>query len=170
MANEKIKEKGKSETTNKKRPSRSDMAIKQELAKNLYLKEKLDQKVIAQRIGVTEKTISKWVTDNNWEKTRRNLLISKDALFNSYLDALDDLNKDIAKRDEGKRYATSSEADIIVKYTAAIRSMETELCIADIVGAGTRFIKYLQSVCTTSQVTEFLSLWDAFVYQVIKNK
>ena len=165
-----VKEQIPKEATPKKRPSRGDMAIKQELAKTLFIKDKLDQKVIAQRVGVTEKTIGKWVADNNWTKARRTMLISKDALLNSYLDHLEYLNQSIAAREEGKRFATTHEADIIVKYTSAIRSMETELCIADIVGAGTRFIKFIQPLIPAAQINDTINLWDSFLTHSIKNK
>jgi hypothetical protein len=154
----------------KKRPTKGDMAVKKELAKSLYVQEKLEQKVIALRVGVSEKTIGKWAADNHWDKARRTLLISKDALLNSYLDHLEDLNRAIAEREEGKRFATTHEADIIVKYTAAIRSMETDLCIADLVGAGTRFIKFAQNLVASEQINEIINLWDSFILNAIKNK
>jgi transposase len=38
-----------------------------ELAAQLYINTNLSQKEIAQRIGVTEKSISSWVNEGNWE-------------------------------------------------------------------------------------------------------
>lgn len=141
---------------------------KQYLAKILYTREKLEQKVIAKKVGVSEKTISKWVNDFGWKKLRSRLLVSKENVLNDLYEQLENLHDSIRKKEAGKQFADSKEADIQIKYTASIRNLETELAIADLVESGIRFIKHLQQVGTMEQVLEFAELWNSFLLASIK--
>ena len=141
---------------------------KQYLAKILYSREKLDQKVIAVKVGVSEKTISKWVNDFGWKKLRNRLLVSKENVLNDLYEQLENLHDSIRKKAEGNRFADSKEADIQIKYTASIRNLETDLAIADLVESGIRFIKHLQLTGTHEQVMETAELWNSFILSSIK--
>lgn len=144
------------------------IADKQYLAKILFTREKLEQKLIAKKVGVSEKTISKWVNDFNWKSLRNRLLIGKEEVLNNFYNQLAELNETIENKEDGKRYADSKEADIMVKYSAAIRSLETELAIADLVESGIRFIKFIQSVEAPEKVMDIADLWNSFLQSEIK--
>lgn len=141
---------------------------KQYLAKILYTREKLEQKLIAKKVGVSEKTISKWVNDFGWKKLRNRLLISKEQILSDMYEQLENLHDAIKLKEEGKQYASTQEADIQIKLTASIRNLETELAIADLVESGIRFIKFTQLTGTIEQVMEISELWNAFILQSIK--
>lgn len=143
---------------------------KQYLAKILYTREKLDQKIIAKKVGVSEKTISKWVNDFAWKKLRERLLAGKEQILNDLYEELERLQTAINTRplEDGNKWATSSEADVRIKTTASIRNLETELGIGDLVEAGIRFIKYLQMAGTMEQVLEFAELWNSFLLTSLK--
>lgn len=143
--------------------------IKKELAKVLFTREKLDQNVIAQRVGVSEKTVSKWVNENDgaWKRERQRLLISKQDQLNSFYSQLENLNEQI---EEGNGIPDTKQADIQIKLTAAIRNLETDLAIADIIESGMRFIKHIQLVGTLDQVKDFADLWNSFIQNEIRKK
>jgi transposase len=136
------------------------------LAKILYTREQLEGKVIAQRVGVAEKTMSKWVTEGNWKALRNRLLISKDNQINLLYEQLENLNTIIQQSKAG--HADSKQADILIKYTAAIRNLETDLAIADLVEAGIRFIKYIQKTGSMEQVMEVAEIWNSFLQASIR--
>ncbi|MFL5811484.1 MAG: hypothetical protein ACJ749_18310 [Flavisolibacter sp.] len=138
------------------------------MAKILFTREKLDQKVVAKKVGVTEKTISKWVNDFGWKNLRNRLLVSKEEVLSNLYEQLAELNDDIKSKGEGKRYADSKQADSLIKYTASIRNLETELAIADLVESGIRFIKHLQKVTNIKTVMEVSELWHSFLQESIK--
>jgi hypothetical protein len=137
------------------------IADKQFLAKILYTREHLDGKVVAKKVGVSEKTISKWVTEFNWKALRRRLLLSKEEQLNSMYEQLECLNKAIKKNDT--KHADTKQADILIKYSAAIRNLETDLNIADLVESGIRFIKHLQKTGTVEQVMDVTDMWYSFI-------
>ncbi len=144
------------------------IADKQYLAKILFTREQLEQKVVAKRVGISEKTMSKWVNEFNWKMLRNRLLVGKEEILTNMYEQLEELNNAIKEREKGQRFANSKEADIQVKYTASIRNLETDLAIADLVESGIRFIKHLQQVGTYQQVLEISSLWNGFIQASIK--
>ena len=136
-------------------------ADKQFLAKILYTREHLDGKVVAKKVGVSETTMSKWVTEFNWKVLRRRLLLSKEEQLNSMYEQLEALNDAI--KENKTKHADTKQADILIKYSAAIRNLETDLNIADLVESGIRFIKHLQKTGTIEQVMEVTDMWYAFI-------
>ena len=141
---------------------------KKYLAKILFTREKLDQKLVAKRVGVSEKTISNWVNEYNWKSLRSRLLIGKEEVLNNLYEQMANLNEAIRNKNTGQKYGDTKEADILIKYTASIRNLETELAIADLVESGIRFIKHLQQVGTMEQVVETADLWNSFIQNAIK--
>lgn len=141
---------------------------KQYMAKILYTKEKLEQKIIAKKVGVSEPTISKWVNDFNWKSLRNRLLVGKEEILNGLYEEMQEMQEYIKAKKAGERFSDSKMADAKLKITASIRNLETELAIADLVESGIRFIKYLQQVGTLQQVMDFSDLWNGFIQQSIK--
>lgn len=141
---------------------------KQFLAKILFTREHLEQKAIAKRVGVSENTISKWVNDFNWKSLRNRLLIGKEELLTNMYEEMAELDAAIKAKPVGKRYADTKQADIRVKNATAIRSLETELAIADLVESGRRFIKHMQAVGTMQQVMDVAEFWNGFIQASIK--
>jgi hypothetical protein len=148
--------------------STASMEIKKDLAKILFTREKLDQKIVAERVGVSEKTMSNWVNAGDWRKERQRLLISKQDQLNSFYCQLENLNNLIAT--QAGQIPDTKQADIQIKLTASIRNLETDLAIADIVEAGMRFIKHIQLVGTIDQVKDFAELWNSFIQTEIKKR
>lgn len=153
-----------------KKVDKATIEMKKDLAKILFIREKLEQKVIADRVGVSEKTISSWVNENDgqWRRERQRLLISKSDQLNSFYVQLENLNQQIESVNKG--IPDSKQADIQIKLTAAIRNLETDLAIGDIVEAGMRFIKHIQIIGTIEQVKEFADLWNSFIQNELRKK
>ncbi len=139
---------------------------KQFLAKILFTREQLDQKVVAKKVGVSEKTMSKWVNEFNWKGLRNRLLLSKEDQLNSLYEQLEALNTEI--KNHATRRPDTKQADVQIKLTSSIRNLETDLAIADLVESGMRFVRHLQKVGTMQQVKDFTELWHSFIQASIK--
>lgn len=151
-----------------KKVDKATLEMKKDLAKILFTREKLEQKVIADRVGVSEKTVSSWVNDGNWRKERQLLLISKQDQLNSFYSQLEKLNEQIESKDG---IPDSKQADIQIKLSNSIRNMETEdIVIADCVSVGMKFMKHIQVIGTLEQVKEFAELWNSFLQNEIKKR
>ena len=113
-----------------------------EFAKTLFISENLHQKVIAERVGVTEKTLGKWINDGAWRKLKRSLLTTKQTQISMLYDQLEWINNDIAGRDS--KVANAKEADVIIKLTAAIEKLEVETNIGETIEVAKRVITFVQ--------------------------
>ena len=82
---------------------------RKEWAKLMYLKENITQQEIADRVGVSRVTVNKWVKE--WEGLKLNLLQTREERISSTLTQLDELDRSIAGKEEGKRYPSAAEAD-----------------------------------------------------------
>lgn len=144
-------------------------AQKKEWAKTLYLQGVMTQKDIADKVGVSKVTMTKWVNDpeDNWEKLKQVLLITRESQLKRLYLQLDELNTNIMRRDEGSRFANSKEADTINKLTTSIRTLETEASIADIVSVSKRMFEWLRTI-SPSKAKEVGDLFNDFIRESCK--
>ena len=96
----------------------------------LYLKEHLTQAEVAERVGVSKQTLCKWVKTEKWEELKASVSLTREEQLANLYRQVAEINKAIARRDEGERFATSKEADTINKLAAAIEKMEEEALAA----------------------------------------
>lgn len=140
---------------------------KKEWAKTLFVNERLTQKEIAMRTGVSEKTLSLWVNKENWDALRVSLTITKDAQLKRLYAQLEEINTAIEKRDEGLRYSNTKDADIIVKITTAIKALETETGVAEIVEVFTGFNNWFKNI-DLAATQQYIKLQDEYLSTKLK--
>lgn len=135
---------------------------KKDFAKSIYLGEDLTQEEIAERVGVKRQTVSRWIKEGNWERHKVSITITREEqLKNLYLQ-LAELNAAIAKKPEGERFANAAESDTISKISNAIKKMETDVGLADILSVFKSFVKWLRSY-DMSRSKEIVPLLDAYI-------
>ena len=135
---------------------------KKEYAQMLYLKENLTQQEIAERVGVSRQTVARWMRDEKWEERKVGLTTTREAQIANLYRQIAEINRSISEREDGKRFATPAEADTLGKLAAAVKKMETDVGIADIISVGMRFIDWIRPV-DVDKAKEFTRLWDAFI-------
>jgi hypothetical protein len=139
--------------------------VEKDFAKILFVNDNVSQKEIAIRLKVSEKTIGKWSKDEDWDKLKKSLLVTKDNQLNMFYDQLDFLNTNIKGRDY--KIASTKEADVISKITSAIKKLETELSIGETVEVAKQLIQFVRSqdVVFANQLTKYC---DVFINQKMK--
>lgn len=135
---------------------------KRDFARTLYIKENLTQQEIADRVGVSRQSLSRWIKDDKWEEMKASLTLTREQQIASLHRQVQELNNTILSREEGQRFATSSEADTITKLATAIKKLETDTGLSDIISVGVRFLDYLRPI-DPEKTREFTRLWDGFV-------
>ena len=141
-------------------------AIKQkrEWAKLLYLKTSMSQKEIAEHIHISEKTLSKWVNDDKekWTLLKSSVVITKDQELRRIYTQILELNNAIEIRESGKRYATTKEADTLVKLATAAKALESDASIAQIIDVFVGFTNFIRDA-SPDKCKEFIMLQDAYI-------
>lgn len=139
---------------------------KKEWAKTLYLKENLTQQEIADRVGVARITVNRWIADGKWEVQKAGLTLTREEQVANLYRQVAEINRKIADKPEGERFASNAEADILGKLSAAIKKMETDVGIADIISVQTKFIEFLRSI-DFEKAKELTQLSDAFIKSLL---
>lgn len=137
-------------------------AQKKDWAKVLYLRENLNQKELAARVGVTEKTISSWIKADNWEQFKSSLIVTKDEELRRIYMQINELNTAIFKRPEGERFAKNGEADTLVKLAATARNLETDTSISEVIEVAKQVLAFIRKD-DLAKAQELSNIFDAFI-------
>lgn len=137
-------------------------AQKKEWAKTLYLRENLTQQEIADRVGCSRVTVSNWMRSGKWEEQKVGLTLTRQEQVSNMYRQVAEINRNIAARPEGERFATSKEADTLGKLAAAISKMEQEVGIADTISVLTGLIEWLRPH-DIEKAKELTRIADAYI-------
>lgn len=125
----------------------SSIEQKRDYAKLLYVVQGVtNQKELSARVGVSVQSINKWINADNelWRRLRESFLVTKESELRRLYMQITELNDLIMGRASGSRFANSKEADILVKLTAAVKQLETDTSIADIMEAHKSLINFVR--------------------------
>jgi predicted DNA-binding protein YlxM (UPF0122 family) len=145
-------------------------AEERDYARILYVNERITFKEISERkingknIG-TEKTISKWAEEDNWDKLRKSLLTTKQSQLVHWYNQLEAINEAIAERGN---IPTNAEADTMSKITSNIQRLETETGIGEYVEVGRKLLTFIQGI-DLSEAKRFKNYIDEFINSKLKN-
>ena len=138
---------------------------KRDFAKHLYLSEPgILQKELAERVGVSKNTISRWAAEGKWEELRTSVVTTKSTQLSRLYNHLRELNDSVDMRPEGERYINNKDADTLTKLTAAIRNLETETNIGDKIEVGKEFLNYARKAADSPDTVKVIAaLFDGYI-------
>ena len=102
-----------------------------EHARLLYMQGE-PQKSIAEKVGVSAQTITKWVSDGNWEQARA-------AANNKILNSINVLLEDLATNPSPEK--TAASADKLVKFAATVERLDKKTSVVDVIEVFMAFSK-----------------------------
>lgn len=136
---------------------------KKDYAKQLFLNDPgITQAEIAEKVGVSKVTICKWVKDGKWQELQASLLIGKEEQLARLYKQLRLLNDAIESK-EDQKFATSKEADAILKLTVAIKNLETETNIAEKMATGKEFLAFVRKTSGFELSKDVAKLFNAYI-------
>lgn len=137
-------------------------AQKRDLAKDIYMLGSYTFEEIAGKVGTTRQTISRWAREGGWEDLKAGMTVGREQILKGLYRQIHEINELISTRDKGNRHASTKEADTIMKLSAAIKKMEDDIGISELISAGMRFGNWLRPV-DLAKAKEFISIWDSFI-------
>jgi transcriptional regulator with XRE-family HTH domain len=108
----------------------------------LFMETDLTQKEIAERVKVTEKTISQWKQTEEWEIQKSAMNITPKKMIAGYYIQLEKLRQDIAAREKNP-WPDASEADRIHKVAKAMKLLQKDLTLSDYINAFEQLFKFI---------------------------
>ncbi len=138
-----------------------------EYAKMLYLDttQKLTQKEIADRVGVRAGTVGKWIQDEDWDKLRKSLMVTRHKIISNWYDQIERLNDAIMLRDDP--WPSSTETNTLTQLATNIKKLETETSIAEIFEVGTAFLDFSKPI-DFDFYKKAIPIFDAFINSKLK--
>lgn len=139
---------------------------KKEIAGILYLQGNLTQQEVAEKVGVSRRTVGTWATAGKWEEMKAGLTMTREQQIINLQRQIAEINNLIAERPAGERFATPAEAATIAKLSAAIDKLEKDAGLKDLISSATRFLVWLRAM-DVNKAKEFGTLWDQFIRSTI---
>lgn len=137
-------------------------AQKKEYAGLLYLRESLTQQEIAEKVGVSRRTVGTWITTGKWEEMKAGFTMTREQQIANLQRQIAEINNVIAQRPSGERFASAAESKTIAQLSAAIDKLEKDAGLKDLISSATRFLVWLRSI-DIGKAKEFGVLWDNFI-------
>ena len=154
---------------------------KKELARELYIQGNFTFAEIAEKVGSTRQTVSRWAEAGKWNELKVYMTAGRESILKGLYSQMDMINQTIIERGKlvnldkldpnSKKYdpnkaiqsgPTANEADRLVKLANAIRKLENDCGIAGLVDAGMRFINYMRTV-DLDEAKKIARYWDIFL-------
>ena len=134
-----------------------------EYAVLLYTKnEGLTLQDIAAKVGVHANTITKWKREDDWDGLASVLLTTRHEQLKRLYQMLKAKNDEIMTRDEGKRYPSKADADVLSQVTKSIQNLEQDMGVGNIIDVFIKFITYVGKL-DADMAKRIVEYQDAFV-------
>lgn len=142
---------------------------KRSIARTLYLDGNYTQEEIAVKVGVSRQTIIRWSKEDSWAELKASLSVTPTQLIAQWQQQIAEINRNIASREEGSRFATTAEADAMLKLSSSIKKIQDDLGISEVISVCMRFLAWLRPL-DVDQAKAFNSLMDVFIKDQANSK
>lgn len=127
-----------------------------------YYKAGFSQIEISEKIGISQQTLSRWVKQEGWKDERTSITQTRQELLKQYHSQLSSLNAAINSRPEGKRMPTKPEADVMTQLLNAIKKLENDASVSEIISVFTAFLDFIR-LSAPQKALEISDLCDAYI-------
>jgi transposase-like protein len=117
----------------------------QQQARELYFSTNKTQREIAQAVSVSERTIHRWVKQEEWDRLKKSIHAMPVIILENMHYQIIELQNDIANREEGKRYPTVQEAEITRKLVNCMHKMSHYPCLPQNIQMMQQFSAYVNN-------------------------
>lgn len=121
--------------------TKAEIEQKKTIGRSLYLSG-MEQTEIADQLGVSRVTVSKWCTSEGWKEARAAKNISRPELVNKLLLTINDLIENVKK--SGDPTLIGSLADKLCKLSATIEKLDKKANVIDAIEVFMAFNRWIQ--------------------------
>ncbi|MEY4903229.1 MAG: hypothetical protein RLZZ292_1044 [Bacteroidota bacterium] len=139
--------------------------IEKEHAKLLFINYGLNQKNIADKVKVTEKTIGKWIAEGKWQEQKNSLINTRTSIIRELENQMKLWQDFISSREN--KLADKGEVNVLIQLAAGIKKFESEASVGEIITVLMELVSFIQPI--DFEFSKKLSTYaDAFVKSKIK--
>lgn len=137
---------------------------RREWAQLLYTRYDMNAKEVSLQTGASEADVRKWIKEGNWDGLRRSLLTSREEQLKTLYDILAALTAQVKQNTENPN---PKDADLIIKYTSAIKNLETGIGVGEIIDVVKPFLLWLMK--KDLELAKKLTVYfDAYIKEKLK--
>jgi hypothetical protein len=93
-------------------------------AHTLYFDGKYSEEQVAEKAGISGRTLANWIKEGSWQRLRNLALIAPMHILSNFINQLAELQKDISTHDEGSRYSNAYDIERQRKLLRCIIDMQ----------------------------------------------
>lgn len=108
----------------------------------LLFSQKVSHHEIARRVGIAERTLTRWIKNGDWHSRRAATNITRDELINKTLKLIDGL---LEKSFEDNSTDSSGLADKLSKLAGTIKNLDKQANVVDIIQVFMTFNRWLMN-------------------------
>lgn len=121
--------------------TKAEMEKKKSLARSLYLSG-MEQTEIADKVGVSRVTVSKWSTSDGWKEARAAKQITRPELVNKLLLTIDTLIEQVNKSEDPNMIA--GLGDKLAKLSSVIEKLDKKANVVDAIEVFMAFSRWME--------------------------
>lgn len=140
---------------------------KRELAKQIYLRDNLSQKEIAEMVDVSQKSLSKWIKDERWDAEKSAYTITREQQIQRLYSHIATINDNISQREAGQNVPNAKEADTLNKLATAIKKLENEVGISEVIGVSMKICNFLRGKGNIDDAKTAAGWFNAYIKENI---
>lgn len=122
---------------------------KKEFARVLYMSGE-QQKVIAEKVGVSKQTVNRWVAEASWDKLRAAKNVTRPELVNKVLRTIDKLLEKVLESEDDDD-AFDGLGDKLAKFASVIEKFDKKANVVDAIEVFLALGKWLQRRAATDE-------------------
>lgn len=108
----------------------------------LLYTQSVDNAEIAKKVGIAERTLIRWVNENDWKKKRAAANVTRDELVNKTLNLINEL---LEKAMNAENKNSAQLADQLSKLAGAIRNLDKQANVVDVIQVFMTFNRWLMT-------------------------
>lgn len=153
--------------------TKKEIEEKKEYARLLYMQGD-QQKLIADKVGVSAQTVTKWVNSCGWAEQRAAKNITRPELVNKLLRTIDKMIENVNESDDPA--AINGLGDKLAKVAATIEKLDKKASIVDAIEVFMAFGKWLQyqaqfdESITPEFLKKVMKYQDQYINYMMQNK
>jgi hypothetical protein len=110
-----------------------------EWAKHIYTRGEKGYRQIAEDTGISEGELRQWATESSWDHIKKTMPTSREYQVEKLYLLLEKANEKLI----GAEDVNAKDVDLIVKYTAAIKNLDVDISLQQIVEVAKAFTSWL---------------------------
>ncbi len=137
---------------------------KKSWAELLYTRKNYNIDMIVETTGQEKQLIERWALEEQWEKMRLSLLTSRNEQLECLYQLLGVLTQKIK---DSKDKASNADAEMLLKYTRAIKNLQTKKSVSEVLDGFDEYIIWLQNA-DIDLAKQVGPTYDAFITDYMK--